>query len=176
MRLDRINPFPSRQLLRVVIETPQASRNKYNYDPKIGGFVLKKRLPAGLHFPAAFGFIPQTRGADEDPLDAFVFFEDPLPVGCVVDCHLAGVLIVTQREGRRWVRNDRFLAIATESLAFGNVRSPSDFPATIIGQLKEFLRDYIRREGKQLKAIRVGDASSAKVLIAKQVVSGPAAV
>ena len=59
MRLDQVNPFLARGLPRVVVETPQASRNKYNYDPDIGGFVLKKTLPAGLHFPCAFGFTGQ---------------------------------------------------------------------------------------------------------------------
>ena len=158
-------------MLRVVVETPQASRNKYNYDPDIGGFVLKKTLPAGLHFPCAFGFIPLTQGDDGDPLDVFIFFEEPLPIGCVVDCRLAGVLIATQREGSRWVRNDRFLVIAKDSIAYRHVRTSNDFPAVVIDPLKEFLDNYARREGKRLKAIHAADAETARALINKQIIS-----
>lgn len=168
MHLHELHPFPARDVIRVVVETPQGSRNKYNYDPDLGAFVLRKMLPAGLHFPCAFGFIPRTQGADGDPLDVFIFFEEPLPVGCVVECRLAGVLIATQREGRRWMRNDRFLVIATDSIVFHQVREPKDFPATIITQLKDFLMDYTRREGKHLKPLRVANAEAARALIDKQ--------
>jgi len=44
--------------LRVVIETPKGSRNKYAFDAEQGIFELKKVLPAGMSFPYDFGFVP----------------------------------------------------------------------------------------------------------------------
>jgi len=54
--------------IRVVIETPKGSRNKYAFDAEEKVFILKTVLPAGMAFPYDFGFIPKTRADDGDPL------------------------------------------------------------------------------------------------------------
>jgi inorganic pyrophosphatase len=46
--------------LRVVIETPKGSRNKYNYDPDCDCMELGTVLPEGMLFPYDFGFVPST--------------------------------------------------------------------------------------------------------------------
>ena len=53
----------------VVIETPKGSAQKYDYDEDSHFFKLKKTLPSGMVFPYDFGFIPDTKGQDGDPLD-----------------------------------------------------------------------------------------------------------
>jgi inorganic pyrophosphatase len=58
--------------LNVVVETPQGSRNKYEYDPKLRVFKISCLLPACAVFPFDFGFIPSTLGDDGDPLDVLV--------------------------------------------------------------------------------------------------------
>jgi hypothetical protein len=35
--------------VRVIIETPKGSRNKYEFDQDEKAFILKKALPAGMH-------------------------------------------------------------------------------------------------------------------------------
>jgi len=64
----RLTPFDSddKQLLRVVIETPKGSRNKFAFDPDERIFELKKVLPAGMTFPYDFGFVPSTKADDGD--------------------------------------------------------------------------------------------------------------
>ena len=59
----RLKPFDSdnKQMLRVVIETPKGSRNKFAFDPEEHIFELKKVLPAGMTFPYDFGFVPSTK-------------------------------------------------------------------------------------------------------------------
>ena len=46
----RLKPFDSddNQMLRVVIETPKGSRNKFAFDPEDHIFELKKVLAAGM--------------------------------------------------------------------------------------------------------------------------------
>ncbi len=58
----RLNPADSDddQLLRVVIETPKGSRNKFAFNAKERIFELKKVLPSGMAFPYDFGFVPST--------------------------------------------------------------------------------------------------------------------
>jgi inorganic pyrophosphatase len=57
----RLKPFDSddKQLLRVVVETPKGSRNKFAFDPDEHIFELKKVLPAGMTFPMTSGSCPQ---------------------------------------------------------------------------------------------------------------------
>jgi inorganic pyrophosphatase len=67
----RLKPIDEddKQLLRVVIETPKGSRNKFAYDPDQHLFELKKVLPAGMTFPYDFGFVPSTKAEDGDRVD-----------------------------------------------------------------------------------------------------------
>lgn len=53
----------------VIIETPRGSRNKYKYDENTGRIKFSKILPEGMMFPYDFGFIPNTKAQDGDPLD-----------------------------------------------------------------------------------------------------------
>src|SRR5881392_3831889 len=84
--------------LRIVIETPKGSRNKFNYDPDSDTFELAKVLPEGMNFPFDFGFVPSTRAADGDPLDVLVLMDEPTFPGCMLDCGLIGVMEAEQEE------------------------------------------------------------------------------
>ncbi len=59
--LSEITPFDDKSDdLRVVIETPKGSRNKFAYDPDCDCMELSTVLPEGMIFPYDFGFIPST--------------------------------------------------------------------------------------------------------------------
>src|SRR5437870_2951630 len=92
--LSRLNPFDSKdkQILRVVIETPKGSRNKFAFDPDQHVFELKKVLPTGMAFPYDFGFVPSTEAEDGDPIDVLVLMDEPAFPGCVLKCRLIGVI------------------------------------------------------------------------------------
>jgi inorganic pyrophosphatase len=71
--LSEIDPFTKDDDdLRVVVETPRGSRNKYSYDPECDCMELSTVLPEGMIFPYGFGFIPSTLGEDGDPLDILI--------------------------------------------------------------------------------------------------------
>ena len=85
-------------LVNVIIETPRGSQNKFDFDPKLRVFVLKKTLPMGTVFPFDFGFIPKTLGEDGDPLDVLVITDEPAYPGCMVHARLLGVLEARQED------------------------------------------------------------------------------
>src|SRR5947209_14248375 len=113
----RLDPFVSqdKQLLRVVVETPKGSRNKFAFNPDEHTFELKKVLPAGMAFPYDFGFVPSTKGDDGDPIDVLVLMDEPAFPGCVLACRLIGVIEGEQEDGDGKVRNDRVIAVAKEA-------------------------------------------------------------
>jgi len=152
----------------VVIETPKASAQKYDYDPDSHFFRLKKILPAGMVFPYDFGFIPHTKGEDGDPLDVIVISEFCSFPGIIVKCRIVGAIKAEQtaKKGKdKMIRNDRFIAVPSCSSIFEKVKSIDDLPKDILHQLEEFFVDYNRLEGKEFRALKQLDAKDAKKLI-----------
>ena len=82
----RLKPFDlaDKEMLRVVIETPKGSRNKFAFNADDHIFELKKVLPAGMAFPYDFGFVPSTEADDGDPVDVLVLMDEPAFPGCVL--------------------------------------------------------------------------------------------
>ena len=55
-----------------VIEIPRGSNVKYELDKATGLLRLDRVLYSAVHYPANYGFIPQTLAEDDDPLDVLV--------------------------------------------------------------------------------------------------------
>src|SRR6187397_2515854 len=92
---------PAEDSVKVIIETPQGSRNKFKYDPDLRMFKLSKVLPEGMVFPYDFGFVPSTNGDDGDPVDVLVLMDEPTFPGCLLECRLVGVLEAGQEEKKK---------------------------------------------------------------------------
>lgn len=151
MDVAQLSPFPTPQSLVVVIETPKGARSKLDYDQKLQTFRLKKTLPAGMTFPFDFGFIPQTKGEDGDPLDALVLMPESLPPGCIVEGRLIGVLLGEQTEKKKTIRNDRYLVVSTTAGEFSDLKHVDDLPVALLRQLEEFFVTYNRLEGRTFR-------------------------
>ena len=65
----------SRRIVNVLVESPRGSTIKFEYDQTERVMTLSRPLPAGLVYPFDWGFIPGTRAADGDPLDAFILWD-----------------------------------------------------------------------------------------------------
>ncbi len=111
--IDTLTPFDKETGdLNVIIDTPKGSRNKYEFDEKLGLFKLSGVLAAGHVFPYDFGFIPNTEGGDGDPLDVLVLMDEPAFAGCLIEARLIGVIEAKQTERDVTVeRNDRLIGV-----------------------------------------------------------------
>src|SRR3954468_12018870 len=156
-RLDRLAPFED-ECLNVVIETPKGSPNKLTFEPRYEAFVLKGVLPAGAVFPFDFGFVPSTRADDGDPLDVLVLMDAPVFPGCVVPSRLIGVIEADQTEDGETEKNDRLLAVATNSATHRSIRKLSDLSQDLIEQIEHFFVSYNAMKGKRFEV--KGRASS----------------
>ena len=138
--------------LNVVVETPKGSHNKYDYDEKLGLFKLGGVLPAGAVFPFDFGFVPATTGGDGDPLDVLVLMDEPAFTGCLVRARLLGVVEAdqTERDGET-TRNDRLIAVSTESRLHARARSLETLPPTLVEEIEHFFVSYNQVKGKEFK-------------------------
>jgi inorganic pyrophosphatase len=96
--------------IHVVVETPRGSCTKLKYSPELCAFVLSRTLALGVTYPYDWGFVPSTRAADGDPVDAMVLSDVPTHPGVVVCCRALAVLKVEQNaKGGGRERNDRII-------------------------------------------------------------------
>ena len=71
----------------VIIEIPMnADPIKYEVDKVSGALFVDRFMMAAMHYPANYGYVPQTIGDDDDPLDVLVHTPFPLLPGVVVRC------------------------------------------------------------------------------------------
>lgn len=152
--------------LNVIIETPKGSRNKFNYDEKLGLFKLGGVLPAGASFPFDFGFVPSTVGGDGDPLDVLVLMDEAAFAGCLVASRLIGVIEAeqTERDGET-TRNDRLIAVAASSRTHAGVRTLAALSNSFIEEIEHFFISYNEIKGKVFKPLgRFGAEEAVKIV------------
>lgn len=151
----------------VVVETPKGSTLKYDYDKKLNGYRLGKIMPTGMIFPYDFGFIPNTKGSDDDPLDVVVISEFHSFPGCIIECRLIGGILAEQESKKGMIRNDRFIAIPELSLVYSEITDISDMPKKLVTELEEFFVNYNRIEHKKFKPMGTINAKETKRQIKK---------
>src|ERR1700761_3842427 len=140
-------------LLQVIVETPAGSRNKFAWDPEQGIFCLKAVLPAGMAFPYDFGFLPQTKAGDGDPIDVLLLMDEPAFSGCAVPAKLIGVIEGEQIDGKKKIRNDRLVAVAAPSHSYAKVKKLDDLPKRWIKELEIFFVNFHNLEGKKYRLL-----------------------
>ena len=141
-------------IVRVIIETPSGSRNKYSYDEDEKIFVLKKVLPAGMTFPYTFGFVPSTRAEDGDPMDAMVILEEPTFPGCHIHARPIGVFLMSDEEGV----DAKLLCVPASDPRWDGVQELSDLPEHELREVAHFFGIYKDLEpGKYTLRIKVVD-------------------
>jgi inorganic pyrophosphatase len=151
-----------------VIETPQGSHHKFDFDPELGCFALKRTLPEGMTFPLDFGFIPSTLADDGDPLDILVILDFPAALGVVVKTRLIGVIKAEQKEkGADWTRNDRLIAVAGHSRTLADIKALDDLRPRQLDQLIAFFGQYNKLDGKEFRCLGLTDARKAAALVRK---------
>jgi len=152
--------------VRAIVETPSGRRAKFDYDPESGLFALHDVLPAGMAFPMAFGFVPNTLAEDGDPLDIIILADEELPVGCLAEVKLLGVIEAcqTERDGRE-NRNDRLIGRILKSRIYADVHDLDCLGRAMIGELTSFFETYNMLKGKHFQVTAVSDPHRACALI-----------
>ncbi len=144
-----LNPFaPYKSLLRVVIETPKGSRNKFAFNVEERVFELKKVLPAGMAFPYDFSFVPSTKADYGDAVDVLVLMDEPAFAGCVLSCRVVGVIQGEQGNKKKKVRNDRIVAVEQDA-HWADIKTIDDLGKEFCHELEEFFVNYHRLSGEQ---------------------------
>jgi len=132
--------------VNAIIEIPKGSRAKYELDKESGMLRLDRVLYSSVYYPHNYGFIPQSYGDDNDPLDILVLSQIDVQPLCLVPAKVIGVMqMIDNGEA-----DDKVIAIAENDMSVTHIQDIGDLPEHFIRELRSFFEDYKKLENKEV--------------------------
>jgi inorganic pyrophosphatase len=132
--------------VKSIIEIPKGSKGKYELDKDSGLLRLDRVLFSSVHYPANYGYIPQTYCDDYDPLDILVICSIDVYPMCIVEAKVIGVMQMIDADER----DDKIIAVARNDMSVNYINELSELPPHTIVELKRFFEDYKRLENRDV--------------------------
>jgi inorganic pyrophosphatase len=148
--------------LRVRVEIPKGSRNKYEVNPDTGDIELDRRLHAPVTYPTEYGYVPGTLAEDGDEVDAMVCVTEPTFPGCVIPAKPIAVLRIT-KDGQR---NDKVLCVPLNDPSWNGYGDVDDLPQDLGAEIMHFFSAYTGLEEADWDVEGWGSAQDAAELLA----------
>ena len=148
-----------------IIEIPKGSKGKYELNKESGLLELNRVLFSSMHYPANYGFIPQTYCDDQDPLDILVICSiDVFPM-CIVEARVIGAMEMV--DGTE--KDDKIIAIASNDMSVNHITDLSQLPPHTLVELKRFFEDYKALEHKNVTVEQFLDKDMAYSIILESI-------
>jgi inorganic pyrophosphatase len=128
----------SDESLVCVVEIPKGSRNKYEYDPELGGIKLDRFVSASVVYPTDYGYVPETLAPDGDPLDVLVCVSEPTFPGCIVETKVIGLFKMSDEKGP----DDHVLCVPCDDPGWNTVEEIADLPQQLRREISHFFTVY----------------------------------
>jgi inorganic pyrophosphatase len=132
------------EIVRMIVEIPQQSANKYEYDGELGVFRLDRALYSPLHYPGDYGFIPGTLADDGDPLDVLVLVHQPSFPGVLIEVRPVGLLNMVDSDER----DQKILAVPNHNPRFDQVHTMDQIFSHVRREIEHFFAIYKELEGR----------------------------
>ena len=158
-KVDSGDDVPKR--FNVIIEIPMGSSNKYELDKKTGLLKLDRVLYSAVHYPANYGFIPQTLAEDGDPLDVLVLASSPVVPLTLVVARAIGLMTMTDQQEV----DHKVIAVHVNDPEYDSYQQTRELPPHRLAVLKRFFEDYKALEHKEVVVKDVLPAEKALPII-----------
>jgi inorganic pyrophosphatase len=145
----------------VLIEIPKGSKVKYELDKATGLLRVDRILYSAVHYPANYGFLPQTYCEDGDPLDALVLCQEAVVPGCLLGARAIGVLEMRDEKGD----DDKIIAVHIDDPEYAHYRDVDQLPPHRLRELERFFVDYKALENKRVQVERLHGVGRAHAVI-----------
>jgi len=147
------------EVVTAVIEVPKGSKIKYELDKQSGLIKVDRILFSSVHYPANYGFIPQTLCEDKDPLDILVLGQEPTVPLSLLRAKPIGVMkMMDQGEA-----DDKIIAVHLDDPEFCHYQSIEQLPPHRMKEVKRFFEDY---KALEMKTVIVNDFLGQKEAVA----------
>lgn len=137
------------EVINVIVEIPKGSRNKYEYDKRLGVIKLNRVLFSSLYYPGDYGLIPRTHYEDGDPLDVLVMINEPTFPGCVLEARPVGFFRMMDKD----LPDDKILAVPASDPLYTEIRDLEDVPPHFLREVAHFFSVYKDLEETRVKPI-----------------------
>ncbi len=144
-----------------IIEIPAGSKVKYELDKETGLLKLDRVLYSAVHYPANYGFIPQTYAEDDDPLDVLVLCQESVAPLTLVRSRAIGLMTMLDT-GKK---DHKVLAVAIDDPEYNGFSEADELPTHRLTMLRRFFQDYKTLEGKLVEVNEFQSAAAALPII-----------
>ena len=135
------------EIVNALIEISQGSRAKYEIDKETGLLILDRVIYSSFHYPVNYGFIPQTLGWDNDPLDILVICSQTIHPLCIVEATVIGNMQMIDNGEY----DDKIIAVAAKDPSVNHITAVEELPKHFISELKNYFEQYKVLENKQVQ-------------------------
>jgi inorganic pyrophosphatase len=134
------------EVVTAIIEIPKGSKAKYELDKESGLLRLDRVLFSSVHYPANYGFIPQTYCDDKDPLDILVLCSIDVQPMCLMDAKVIGVMQMIDNNEE----DDKIIAVAANDMSVNYINELTELPPHTLIEIRRFFEDYKKLENKEV--------------------------
>jgi len=146
---------------RAIIEISKGSKVKYELDKRTGLLCVDRVLHSAVHYPANYGFLPQTYCEDGDPLDVLVLGQEPVVPLCMLRARAIGVLTMRDEKGQ----DDKIIAVHVDDPEYSHYTDIAELPPHRLRELERFFLDYKALENKTVEVERFRGRADAERVI-----------
>ena len=162
VRLYDIDPGPETpEVVRMIVEIPKNSANKFEYDGKLGVFRLDRALYSPMHYPGDYGFIPGTLAEDGDPLDVLTLVTEPSFTGCLIEVRPVGVLYMVDKDEH----DQKILAVPNNNPRYDSIHTIDQIFPHLKREIEHFFSIYKELQGTKTEINGWGGPKEARRLI-----------
>lgn len=152
-------------VIPVVVEVPKGSKTKYELDKASGLIRVDRILFSSIHYPANYGFIPQTYCHDNDPLDVLVLGQETVvPLAIMVAKPIGAMKMFDQG-----IEDDKIIAVHLHDPEYMHYTSLDELPPHRMIEVKRFFEDYKVLEQKSVVVEKFAGRSEALNIIQKAI-------
>jgi inorganic pyrophosphatase len=132
------------ELVTAIIEIPKGSKNKYELDKATGFLKVDRVLFSSVHYPANYGFVPQTYCDDLDPLDIIVLGQEAVYPLTLMRAKTIGVMQMIDMDKK----DDKIIAVHADDPEYADYEDIRQLPRHKMKELERFFEDYKQLEHK----------------------------
>ncbi len=153
--------FPN--IVNCVVEIPKDTNVKYEYDPNLDIFKVDRCLITAMRYPVNYGFVPQTKADDGDPLDVIIYSRFSFATGCVSECKIIGGLDMTENGKKDY-------KIIGVPMFIESVNHIKDLKGDWLEVTRDFFKNYKNVEKKKVTVGKWFTSSKAKTITKQSVI------
>jgi inorganic pyrophosphatase len=129
-----------------VVEIPKGGKVKYELDKPSGLLKVDRVLHSSVVYPANYGFVPQTLGDDDDPLDVLALMQEPvLPLASL---RLRPIGMMTMLDQGQ--RDEKIICVHLDDPEYEGYTDISQLQPHRLAELRRFFQDYKALENKEV--------------------------